>query len=331
LTTEFWILKGVVVSLHPKWGVLQTSSGNVFFENRHLFVNGCRNSSTTSLLNFVEVGDVLATQCKNADYLEVSEIARSSPGFSGSTDSLAFQAKLVWNIPAEIDPYTIVDEGGSDVRCQFVATSATLNCPLPTERESRFKNLSGVVEELRLPAGGIITLSAETVIDGRYLNDDERHVYFHRSRLFVNGLKLSSNVNLRTALVPGDCVTVDVVTNDDMKYVSCATFWMALSVKTKTTERGVTIANALRMEVELVVEDGDDDHFGIGIDQIFSTKAFLNKDLFINDIYEDKTYLVLSPDNKCDILLVDQSKRPFVKLSNIFNSFAFDCRVPTRT
>lgn len=36
---KFWVLKGVVVSLYPKWGVLRTSSGEVFFESRHLHVD----------------------------------------------------------------------------------------------------------------------------------------------------------------------------------------------------------------------------------------------------------------------------------------------------
>ena len=269
---EAWILKGVVISVLPKWGVLQTSSGNVFFENSHLFINGSRNSASTSLLNFVEVGDVLATQCKNADYLEVSELARNAPGFSGSTKELTFLAKLVWNIPAEVDPHTVCAESGDEIRCKFVATSATLNCALPSERESHFTSLSGVIEELHLPAGGIITLDPETTINGRNLSDHERHVYFHRSRLYINGSKVSSNVDLAAVLVPGDRVTVDVVSNDRMAFVSCQTFWMALVVKAKTTDRGVTIANALRMEVDLVV---DDDLDRIGISEKFQAPLML--------------------------------------------------------
>ena len=247
-----WVLKGVLASLYPKWGILRTASGDVFFEAHHLYVDNARNVSSTSLLNFLELGDVLAVMCRSSDYLEISEIARSAPGFEGSTDSLAFFAQLVWNIPSEIDPYSI-DKDDVEIKCRFITTSSTLNCPLPLEREARYTSLSGIVEELHLPAGGIVTLDPGTSIDGHVLSDDQRHVYFHRSRIYLNGIKIPTNFSLDSSLVPGDQVSVDVTLNQDpvtqSQFVASQTYWVALSLRAQTTDRGVCIANTLRMEV----------------------------------------------------------------------------------
>ena len=243
-----WVFKGVLVSLVPKWGVLRTSRGDVFFEAHHLYVDNARNVSGTSLLNFLELGDVLAVQCRSSDYLEVSEIARGAPGFVGRTDSLAYFAQLVWNIPAEIDPYSVATND-DEITCKFLTTSSTLNCPWPQEKEARYTNLYGVVEELHLPAGGIITLDAGTIVEGVTLTDEQRHVYFHRSRIYLNGSKITTSSSLETSLVPGDRVAVDVMQNQDSYYVASQAFWIALSLRVHTTDRGVSIANALRMEV----------------------------------------------------------------------------------
>jgi hypothetical protein len=243
-----WVFKGVLVSLYPKWGVLRTSRGDVFFEAQHLYIDNARNVSGTSLLNFLELGDVLAVQCRSSDYLEMSEIARGAPGFVGRTDSLAYLAKLVWNIQAELDPYTIA-KSDDDIQCNFLTTSSTLNCPWPQEREARYTNLYGVVEELHLPAGGIVTLDAGSIIEGATLTDEQRHVYFHRSRIYLNGTKLLTSSSLETSLVPGDRVAVDVMHNQNSYFVASQAYWIALSLRVHTTERGVSIANTLRMEV----------------------------------------------------------------------------------
>jgi len=252
-----WVLKGILVSLHPKWGVLRTKSGDVFFEAHHLYVDNSINRSGSSLLNYLEVGDVLAVQCRASDYLQVAEVARAAPGFTGRTDGLAFYAQLVWNIPSEIDPYSVaLDE--NQTNCRFLTTSSTLNSPLPLEREARYTNLYGVVEELHLPAGGIVTLDPGTTIEGQVLSDEQRHVYFHRSRIYLNGSKIQTSSSLDTSLVPGDRVAVDVFPNHDPASNSlCVTsqaFWIALSLRAHTTDRGISIANNLRMEV---VNDGD--------------------------------------------------------------------------
>jgi hypothetical protein len=247
-----WVLKGVLVSLYPKWGILRTSSGDVFFEAHHLYVDNARNVTSTSLLNFLELGDVLAVQCRSSDHLEISEIARSAPGFVGRTDSLAFIAHLVWNIPSEIDPSSVGIDDNS-LKCRFITTSSSLNYPLPLEREARYTNLTGIVEELHLPAGGIVTLDPGTSIDGQVLSDDQRHVYFHRSRIYLNGIKIPTNFSLDSSLVPGDQVSVDVTLNQDpvtqAQFVASQTYWVALSLRAQTTDRGVCIANTLRMEV----------------------------------------------------------------------------------
>jgi hypothetical protein len=169
-------------------------------------------------------------------------------------------------LPSEIDPFSVTsDEEAAD--CRFLATSSTLLCPLPTERESYNVNLPGVVEEVHLPAGGIVTLDDGACVDGRALGDAERHVYFHRSRVYVNGTKMASNADLGATLIPGDRVTVDVAANH---FVATPATWVALKLRAKTTERGVDVACALRMEVALAPEVSgltlEDDAFDVGGD-----------------------------------------------------------------
>ena len=287
-----WVLKGILVSLHPKWGVLRTKSGDVFFEAHHLYVDNSINSSGSSLLNYLEVGDVLAVQCRASDYLQVAEVARAAPGFTGRTDGLAFYAQLVWNISSEIDPYSVTPDE-NQTKCRFLTTSSTLNSPLPLEREARYTNLSGVVEELHLPAGGIVTLDPGTTVEGQVLSDEQRHVYFHRSRIYLNGSKIQTSSSLDTSLVPGDRVAVDVLPNHDPASNSlCVTshaFWIALSLRAHTTDRGISIANNLRMEV---VNDGN-----VGA----NVKIF---------------FLEMLGSNKCDNKIKDVTV--LVKYSNLF-------------
>lgn len=270
----------------------------------------------------------MASLCKTADYLEVSEMARSAPGFNGPTDLFAFVAHLVWCIPAELDPHSLIRDDQQDadqIECRFLVSSSTLNCTLPNEREARYTNLKGVIEELHLPGGGIVTLDVETTIAGRVLSEGEHHVYFHRSRLYINGCKVSSSVDLGTVLVPGDRVTVDVVANNNAMFVSCATFWMALAVKAKTTDRGVTIANALRMEVvELLIDDRRQCGAQIPIEVVkiwlifyvtkeleIRTKKFHNKSDFWKNDFVSSTHL----SDFCICVFVFQGSDP--NLSNV--------------
>ena len=68
------VLKGNVTSIYPKWGVIATSKGQVFFEINHVYIDNTRLDKSVSLLNFIEKGDTLAVQCVSVpDYLEMSE------------------------------------------------------------------------------------------------------------------------------------------------------------------------------------------------------------------------------------------------------------------
>ena len=103
-------------------------------------------------------------------------------------------------------------------------------------------------------------------------NEDysQRRVYFHRSRLFVNGAKLSSNASLDHELVPGDKVKVDCIPNliggagdqdedvlNSLKedgfnfYVQNESHWIALAVHVKTTDRGIKITKSLKKAVKI--------------------------------------------------------------------------------
>ena len=85
----------------------------------------------------------------------------------------------------------------------------------------------------------------------------KRRVYFHRSRMFVNGSKIASSTSLDDELAPGDPVLVDVVLNQSPEeslthppfVYSQSAFWVALSVQLNTRDRGNRIAQKLREEV----------------------------------------------------------------------------------
>ena len=261
LKQKLAVLKGNVTSIYPKWGVIETTKGEVFFEINHVYVDNARLDKQVSLLNFIEKGDTLAVQCVNVpDYLEMSEIARSAPGFRGRTDTLKYHARLVWHLNAEVDPYSVHDSATnefSDIECNFLTTSSTLNKPLPSDRDiiQRPRRWAGRVEEIHLPAGGVILLD-----ENLNLKPFERYAYFHRSRVYANGSKISSSTSLNEEIVPGDRVEVDVVENmqpgvlnvnkKSNAYVASEAYWIALSVHLKSNERGVLIARSLRMEVD---------------------------------------------------------------------------------
>ena len=85
---------------------------------------------------------------------------------------------------------------------------------------------------------------------------EKQRVYFHRARLHINGPRMESKAILEDEVALGDPVTVDVIANQvDMTttYMSGTDiFWMALSVKVNTADRGLTLANRLRAEVSLI-------------------------------------------------------------------------------
>lgn len=128
-------------------------------------------------------------------------------------------------------------------------TSSTLNYPLPFDREAQYQNLSGTIEEVHQPSGGLITLDKSVAISDVNHVPELKQVYFHRSCVYLNGEKLRANARLDFSLVPGDQVVVDVIPNNSA-FATSPAYWIALSVRASATERGKSLANTLRMEVE---------------------------------------------------------------------------------
>jgi RNA recognition motif-containing protein len=261
-TTKTAVLKVVVTRLFPKWCIASHETrGEVFFSVDALFVKtSVLSAKEDSLLDHLAVGDLVAVHCTAVDdYLAMTETARGYAGFAGSTAGLKYRANLVWQIAAEVDPHVHKLCGGTkdDQVCDFLATSSTLTRQLPQEREASHTGWPGVVEEVHVPAGGIVLLDKSLGLD-----PDQRRVYFHRSRVSVNGAKISNSTSLSIELVPGDPVKVDVVLNREAgadigrrPYVDADAFWVALSVQLNTRSRGARIAKGLRMEVVLESRD----------------------------------------------------------------------------
>ncbi|TRY75384.1 hypothetical protein TCAL_06343 [Tigriopus californicus] len=245
------VMRGIVIKLFAKWGVLRhPKMGDIFFDVSTFFESNKRLSQDDSLLTKIALGDLLATQCHSVDYLEMTEYVRELPLFTGTTDSLRYRANLVWNLTKDVDPYSL--KVGSDeeeeISCQFLNTSTTLNSQLPSEKETNHRGWPGIVEELHLPAGGVILLDESLGLDL-----EQRRVYFHRSRLYLNGAKIQSNNSLDEHLVPGDPVTADVIVNLNPgsiqpPYVYSCAFWVALAVQVNTRGRGEMLAQKLRAE-----------------------------------------------------------------------------------
>ena len=316
------VLKGSVTSIYPKWGVIKTSKGEVFFEVNHVYIDNKKLSKQVSLLNHIEKGDTLAVQCVEVpDYLEMSEIARSAPGFAGRTDTLKYHARLVWHLNAEVDPYSVRNcesSEFSDIDCNFLTTSTTLNKPLPSDRDilSRpTKGWTGRVEEIHLPAGGVILLD-----ENLNLKPYERYAYFHRSRLYANGSKISSSKSLDDEIVPGDRVTVDVVENmqpgvinKSNAYVASEAYWVALSVHLNSIGRGNAIARSLKMEVDYMQNPS-----------LQETPETCSKPLFVNNSFfrGSKTFLVVVQLLPVNGYIISKSSYNFVScFSMIHKSF----------
>ena len=155
----------------------------------------------------------------------------------------------------------------------FLATSSVLSRQLPGDSEAEHLNLKGTVEEIHLPAGGIVKLKQESLdtllcqSPGINLEAKSR-VYFHRSRLYINGSKIQSDQCLDREIVPGDevqavlfipylifssQVDVDLVRNGtevgDEFVVGHRASWVALAARCHTVVRGVHLAARLKEEV----------------------------------------------------------------------------------
>ena len=170
--------------------------------------------------------------------------------------SVRLIALLVWLVSAEVDPWVYHPRPTAQV-LNFLTTSSTLNRQLPGDREAEVHNLSGEIEEIHLPAGGIIKLDKESAAKlSISLNADasEFSVYFHRSRLHINGSKIQSDQRLDHELVPGDKVSFDLIRNysapNDPPLVVSRSQWVALAVRAHTVVRGVQIASKIKSEVD---------------------------------------------------------------------------------
>lgn len=249
------IVKASVIRLYPKWAILNCELGDILLEVHRMFVNTSLLAPDASLTKHLAIGDMLGVQCCHVEYLEMAEQARTLPYFNGRTDSLKYTARLCWQIVSEVDPHAHRDsklESGEEDECGFLATSCTLNRQLPNDRDAAHQSWPGIIEEIHLPAGGIILLDVDMGFA-----ENRRRVYFHRSRIFVNGSKIPSSTSLDEELAPGDPVVVDVVLNQSEEsgpeippYVfSQSAFWVALSVQLNTRDRGSRIAKKLREEV----------------------------------------------------------------------------------
>jgi len=161
---------------------------------------------------------------------------------------------LVWVVASEVDPW-VYYSCPVHSKIDFLATSSTLSRQLPGDSEAEHQNLTGTVEEVHLPAGGVLKLKREALdalgLDPGLNLETFSRVYFHRSRLYLNGIKIQSDHRLDQELVPGDKVSVDLVKNGERlgeEYVGNNAGWVAVAVRCHTVVRGVHLAAGLREE-----------------------------------------------------------------------------------
>ena len=251
------ISAAIVIKLFPTWGLLKHSDGEIVFKVDQVFWETAPLTETDSLLvnSELEVGDLVAVHYTEVSITKMQDIIYKIPG-GVNLSNVRLSALLVWQVSAEVDPW-VYHPRPTEQTLNFLTTSSTLNRQLPGDREAEFHNLNGEVEEVHLPAGGIIKLNAESVAQLRLplsSNLSLHKVYFHRSRLHINGSKIQSDQRLDQELVPGDKVSLDLVRNytapDDPPYVMSGAHWVALAVRAHTVVRGVQIATKLKQEVD---------------------------------------------------------------------------------
>lgn len=264
------LFKATVIKLWPKWAILQPLIYNggqnlilMLREEYHSPEAG--QDSIQSLLSHIEIGDTLAVLANPKEYLDMVEKGQPLEFFKERTNHLKYETVLAWPVVSEIDPYNVLrkkkqasmaeaDElENSSKHVNFLATSNCLNLPLPDAKEATYKKWTGYIEQLNLPGGGVVRLTEST---SQSWAPEKQRVYFHRARLHINGPRMESKAILEDEVALGDPVTVDVIANQvDMTttYMSGTDiFWMALSVKVNTADRGLTLANRLRAEVSLI-------------------------------------------------------------------------------
>ena len=200
--SETKVSTAVVTQLHTSWGMLSHPQGNIVFHVEQMFWETAPLQATSSLLSDteVEVGDRVAVHFRQTKPGETAVVG-------APLTSLA--ALLVWVVASEVDPW-VYHTWPIHSTITFLATSSTLSRQLPGDSEADHLNLTGTVEDIHLPAGGVIKLKKEAVdalnlAPGVNLETFSR-VYFHRSRLHINGSKIQSDQRLDQELVPGDKV-----------------------------------------------------------------------------------------------------------------------------
>jgi len=173
--------------------------------------------------------------------------------FEERSDNIKYEAMLAWHLATEIDPYSVIHKRKNHQdSLDFLVSSSRLNVALPNTPDPKYKKWKGYIEELHIPHGGVIRLTDSKAM--HLAPVDRQRVYFHRSRLVVNGVKLSNNDILDEEVAVGDHVQVDLIINQidlTSAYVSQIpnVYWVGLSVKANVAERGTNIANRLRSEV----------------------------------------------------------------------------------
>ena len=237
------VATAVVTKLLPTWGLLAHPQGDIVFRAEQVFWETAPLKAGSSIVadTDLEVGDRLAVHYR-----------QSEPGEAAVAGAplTSLSALLVWVVGSEVDPWVYHNPPTSD-SITFLATSSTLARQLPGDAEAEQHNVAGEVEEVHLPAGGIIRLTQEAAAKLGVVGEGAR-VYFHRSRLHINGTKIQSDQRLDQELVLGDQVTVDMVSNrggEGEEFVRCGAGWVALAVRCHTTVRGVQIANRLKQQV----------------------------------------------------------------------------------
>ena len=255
---EQQISSAVIVQLLPAWGILSSSQGKILFQANHLHWGTGTLQEEDSILEKtdLEVGDVVAVHYSRASLSNISEIINDNPdGFNRSATE--HTALLVWRISAEVDPWVFYSQPAIS-SVQFLSSSSTLHRELPGESEARHFKVKGEVVQLQLPAGGLVHISKEArqQLGLSLLDSSAGIVYFHRSRLYLNGSKIRPEESLDDELMPGDTVCMDITTNIYVSpgdpHVSCSTAasaaWVALAVRANSAMRGVTIAERLRRQ-----------------------------------------------------------------------------------
>jgi len=259
-TMDSRIVIATVIKLFPSWGVLEFENTQIIFRVQNLFwENGLLKENMSLYKNCeIELGDIMVVHCKRIDTNQIKDLICSlSEGVEILPSNMKYTALLVWQVSAEVDPWVYYQQPKA-TSYNYLVTSSTISKELPGEKEANFcfPGIRGFVEEIHLPSGGIIKLDTKSIPKGLlppYQSGPlHERVYFHRSRVYINGSKMRSETSLNSSLVVGDEVEMDLVRNHpvaaDPPYVMSKAHWVALSVKVNTKTRGATLIKSLKLQ-----------------------------------------------------------------------------------